>query len=99
VWIRLTMPVVAGEPPTPLARVAAASDFGNGVSSHLSWDTHTFINPDLTIYVHRPPEGEWVCLDATTHYGADGIAMAESALYDTRGRIGRAVQALLVERR
>jgi hypothetical protein len=40
-----------------------------------------------------------VCLDATTHYGADGIAMAESALYDTRGRIGRAVQALLVERR
>lgn len=99
VWIRLTVPVVAGDAVTPLVRVAAASDFGNGVSSHLSWESHVFINPDLTIYLHRPPEGEWVCLDASTHYGADGIAMAESALYDTRGRIGRAVQALLVDKR
>ena len=99
VWIRLNVPVLEGEAPTPLIRLAAASDFGNGVSSHLAWDTHLFINPDLTIYVNRPPEGEWVCLDAFTYYGPDGIALAESALYDTRGRIGRAVQALLVDRR
>lgn len=28
------MPVVAGEPTSPLARVAAVADFGNGVSGY-----------------------------------------------------------------
>ena len=31
-----------------------------------------FINPDLTLVVHRPPVGEWVCLDARTRFGAPG---------------------------
>ena len=54
VWIRLQVPVVAGEEPSPLQRVAAAADFGNGVSRVLPWETHTFINPDLTIHLLRP---------------------------------------------
>lgn len=99
VWIRLAVPVVPGETPSPLVRVAAAADFGNGISSDLPWDTHLFINPDLTIYVSRLPEGGWVCLDAKTFYGPDGIALAESALYDSRGRIGRSVQGLLIDTR
>jgi hypothetical protein len=93
VWIRLRVPVMAGE-----ERVAAAADFGNGVSSELEFGSHLFINPDLSVIVHRPPVGEWVCLDARTRYGTPGIGMAESALWDRQGRIGRAVQCLLVER-
>ncbi len=98
VWIRLRVPVVAGEDPTPWQRVAAAADFGNGVSSELDFRTHLFINPDLTVYVHRPPLGEWVCLDARTRFGTPGVGTAESALWDRAGRVGRAVQGLLVER-
>jgi acyl-CoA thioesterase len=98
VWIRLRVPLVAGEEPSPWQRVAAAADFGNGVSSELDFQTHLFINPDLTVYVHRPPVGEWVCLDARTRFGAPGIGMAESALWDLEGRIGRSAQSLLVER-
>ncbi len=98
-WIRLRYPVVPGETPSPLARVAAAADFGNGVSWVLPFDEWLFINPDLTIHLHRLPVGEWVCLDAVTLPGPDGIGMAESALHDERGRIGRAVQSLLLERR
>jgi acyl-Coa thioesterase superfamily protein/acyl-CoA thioesterase superfamily protein len=98
VWIRLRVPVVPGEDLTPWQRVAAAADFGNGVSSELDFRSHLFINPDLTVYVHRPPIGEWVCLDARTRYGTPGIGMAESALWDAEGRIGRAVQCLLIER-
>src|SRR5262249_51871874 len=37
-WIRLRVPLVAGEPTSPLCRVAAAADFGNGVSWVLCWD-------------------------------------------------------------
>jgi hypothetical protein len=97
-WFRLRVPVVAGEEPSPLQRVAAAADFGNGVSAALERGRYLFINPDLTITLHRPPEGEWVALDAVTHAEPNGVGLAESALFDVRGRIGRSLQTLLVDR-
>ncbi len=98
-WIRLLAPVVEGEEPSPLQRVAAAADFGNGVSRVLPWETHLFINPELTVQLLRPAEGAWICLDARSLIGEAGIGMAESALYDERGRIGAAAQSLLVDAR
>ena len=98
-WIRLRVPVVAGEATTPLARVAAAADFGNGVSWVLSrLEGWQFINPDLTIYLHRMPGGEWVCLEAVTWVEPHGVGVAESRLWDERGPIGRAIQSLLLDR-
>lgn len=100
VWMRLCQPVVAGEEPTPAMRAIAVADFGNGVSSVVPWDRYLFINPELTVHLVRPPVGEWVCLDARTFMApSDGAGLAESALYDEAGRIGRAVQALFVDRR
>lgn len=98
-WFRLRVPLVAGEEPTPLQRLAAAGDFGNGISAELSWDEYAFINPDLTLYLERPPEGEWIGLEARTTIASGGVGLAESVIYDLRGRVGRAVQALLVARR
>ena len=95
-WIRLLVPVVPDEPPSGLQRVAAAADFGNGVSRVTSFDALTFINPDLTIYLEREPVGEWICIDAESRLHGHGIGLAESALYDAEGRIGRSVQSLLV---
>lgn len=98
-WIRLRVPLVAGEATPPLARVAAAADFGNGVSWTLSRnDGWRFINPDLTIYVYRGPVGEWVCLDAVTHVASEGVGLAESRLFDETGALGRSLQSLLLER-
>jgi hypothetical protein len=98
-WLRLTMPVVAGEAPTPLQRALAAADFGNGISAVLSWDEYLFINTDLTVYLHRAPKGEWVCLDASTDIDPRGIGVAHSRLYDERGAVGRSLQGLFVDRR
>lgn len=102
-WIRLAMPVVDGETPTGVQRVAAAADFGNGVSAGIPVEHFTFINPDLTIHLVRPPVGEWVGLRSASHYGLEGrssgAGMAESALYDVQGRLGRSVQSLLVDPR
>ena len=98
-WIRLRVPVVGGEATTPLARVAAAADFGNGVSWVLSrLEGWQFINPDLTIYLHRMPGGEWVCLEAATWVEPHGVGVAESRLWDERGPLGRAIQSLLLDR-
>jgi Thioesterase-like superfamily len=95
-WFRLCRPLVPGETPSPLQHLAAAGDFGNGISAALSWDDYLFINPDLTLYVERDPVGEWICLESQTRIWAGGIGIAESVLYDSRGRVGRATQALLV---
>jgi len=98
-WIRLRVPIVAGEEPTPLQRLAAAADFGNGISSPLGWERYTFVNPDLTIALHRAPAGEWIGLESRTWPDADGIGVADTALYDERGRVGRSVQTLLLDAR
>jgi hypothetical protein len=95
-WFRMRVPIVEGDRPSALQRLAAAGDFGNGISAVLPWEEYVFINPDLTLYIDRPPEGEWIGLESRTLIPADGVGLAESVLYDERGRVGRAVQALLV---
>jgi hypothetical protein len=95
-WFRLKVPLVGGETPSPLQRLACAADFPNGIGSLLSWDEHTFINPDLTIYVEREPQGEWICLDAEMRVRDGGSGFAEAVLYDPRGRVGRSLQSVLV---
>lgn len=97
VWVRLCQPVVAGESPSPLQRVMAAADFGNGVSAELEFGAGSFINPDLTVALTRLPLGEWICLDARTRLTAVGIGSAQSTLWDGNGRVGTAIQSLLVE--
>jgi Thioesterase-like superfamily len=91
------VPLVAGERPTGLQRVMVAADSGNGVSAALDWREHLFINTDLSVHLLRLPETDWVCLEAQTLIGASG--MADTALWDEYGRIGRAVQTLLVRPR
>jgi hypothetical protein len=96
-WLRLTVPIVAGEETTPFQRVAAASDFGNGVAAAFDRGRYSCINPDLTITLHRLPAGEWVGLDSSTFPERTGFGVAESVLHDEQGRIGRAVQTVLIE--
>jgi Thioesterase-like superfamily len=98
VWMRMRHPLVPGEPPSPLCRVLVAADSGNGVSAALDYQRWRFINPDLTVYLLRPPTGEWVALEAATSAAA-GIGLADTALHDEQGPIGRAAQALFVDRR
>jgi hypothetical protein len=99
VWMRMAVPLLSGEEPTPLQRVLAAADSGNGVSAALDWSRFLFINVDLTVHLHRMPQGEWVCLDAVTLPEPDGVGMADTRLLDERGPIGRASQTLLVAER
>jgi hypothetical protein len=99
-WIRVIPELLPGRPLSPFARVAAAADFGNGISRVLPFPGYLFVNPDLTIHLYRLPVDEFVCLDAITRLdpspGAGSIGLAESALFDRTGRIGRSLQSLLI---
>jgi hypothetical protein len=99
VWMRLRHPFLPDEPLSPLARVVATSDFGNGVATVLPFDQYLFINADLTISLDRRPVGEWVALDARTLLHPGGIGWAESVLHDELGPLGLATQALVVQPR
>lgn len=99
VWLRMRQPLVAGEEPSPLQRVLVTADVGNGVSAALDYRRYLFINVDLTVHLERLPAGEWVCVDAVTLPQPHGVGTAESVLADEGGRIGRALQTLLVAER
>jgi Acyl-CoA thioesterase C-terminal domain/Acyl-CoA thioesterase N-terminal domain len=98
-WMRMRVPLVRGEEPSPLARVLAAADSGNGVSNVLDFSRHLFVNADLTVHLIRYPAGDWVCLEAATFVDPAGIGLADTALYDEHGRIGRGAQSLFVAAR
>jgi len=95
-WFRVTTPLVDDEAITPLTRALIAADFGNGISNVLTTDTHVFINPDLTVHLHRLPEGEWIGNRAHTHLTAGAGARADADLFDTLSQFGRATQNLYV---
>jgi hypothetical protein len=99
VWFRLLGPVVEGESPTPLQRLIATADSGNGISWALPFERYLFINTDLSVHLLRDPVGEWFALDSTSHVDAAGRGLAETALFDEHGYLGRSHQALYVDLR
>ena len=96
VWMRMRVPLVAGEEPTQLTRVLVAADSADGISWELPFGEYLFVNTELSVHLVRMAAGRWVCLDARTRIAPDGVGLAESVLWDERGRIGAGAQSLLV---
>ncbi len=96
VWARQRVSLVPDEEPSPLQRVLTVADSGSGISSALDVRQWLFINPELTVHVHRDLVGEWVCLDAETVVSDGGCGLATSVLSDQQGPVARGAQSLLV---
>jgi hypothetical protein len=96
-WIRLRMPLVAGEDTHPSARVLAVSDFPNGISALAPFDQLLCVNTDLTVYLGRNPIGDWIALQSTTNSSGLGLGMTDSLLYDASGFIGTANQSIFFD--
>lgn len=95
-WARMRYPLVPDEDTTPLERVLAIADSGNGASWELDMSRWHFINPELTVHLHREAVGEWICLDAQTAISTGGAGLATSVLSDRDGPVGVGAQCLLV---
>lgn len=95
VWMRLPMPVVAGEPCSPSVQAATLADFGNGVGQLQVNERTGCINADLTLFLHREPHGDWLGLDARAHMQPNGNGLVETTLHDEQGPVGRVLQSTL----
>ena len=98
-WMRPRVALVEGETMSPLQRLMTAVDSASGVAVVLEPAHFTFVNADLTVAIHRPPEGEWICLEAVTVAEAHGIGLTRARLRDVRGAFGVSLQSCLAERR
>lgn len=96
-WFRQASPVVGGEDPSPVVRVAAVADFAANSGNYLDQTRWSSINPDLTITFAREPVGEWTAVATRSWYGADGIGHSRADLFDLDGFIGTATCSTLVD--
>jgi hypothetical protein len=99
VWGRQRVPLVADEEPSPLQRLMLVADSANGAAAPLEIREWLFVNTELTIHLHRQPEGEWLAVDAQTTLGPSGVGTVAGLLFDEHGHIGRSAQCLTVRRR
>jgi hypothetical protein len=95
-WMRMRVPLVEGEAVHPVARIVIAADSGNGLAGALDYAHWIFVNPDLTVHVHREPVGEWVCLDGRSTIERHGVGLAETTIFDAKGAVARGLQSLYV---
>jgi hypothetical protein len=98
-WTRPRCELVAGEPMTPLQHLLVMTDAASGISAELDWSSATFANVDLVLSLHRPPQGDWLGMDAVTTLGGTGAAQCFAELFDGKGAIGRSAASLFVEPR
>lgn len=96
-WMR-SLAIVADEQPSPFQRICPLADCSNAFSRHgeLVAGGLSFINPDLTIALHRDPIGEWAGMHSSSQWQPSGVGLATSRLYDDHGSIGMAMQTLLL---
>lgn len=98
VWLRDDNQLVDGEDPSPTQRAILAADLASPLSNGTAQGLE-FINADITLYLARPPAGEWIGLEVTGHVSADGIATGQCRLYDEDGAIGYSVVCALATER
>lgn len=96
-WYRATRPVVAGEDPSPMVRLAWASDFTANSGNYLDLTRWSAINSDLTINLARAPQGEWTGVATRAWYAQDGTGHARAELFDELGFVGTCTASLLVD--
>lgn len=85
-WIRLEVPVVAGQPVRSTASLVVGFDFANLVGADVRRSAATMINPDVTGHVLRAPSSEWIAITGDTLFNLDmGRGVSSATLSDEDG--------------
>ncbi|MBX3103810.1 MAG: thioesterase family protein [Cryobacterium sp.] len=99
-WLSTEHPLLGGVHVSDMARLLGLVDTSNGIATLVpagpgSW---AFPNVDLQIHMYREPTGEWLGLQNSVSFGAEGVGLTSSVLHDEVGPFGRAEQILTLRR-
>ena len=106
-WVHPQPALFHGVGMTPLVVAAASADLVYAATvlpalhaQNPAWGSDgrlgkPYINADTTLYLERPPAGEWMALKARPLVAHGRCAVVEVSVFDTQGRLGSATQALL----
>jgi hypothetical protein len=95
-WMRPRVPLIDGEPTSPLQRVMICADAGHGLGAALDTRAWSFVNPDLTVQLHRLPSSEWLGMEARTWTEPLGFGSCRTRLSDRRGDLGVVLQSQVI---
>ena len=93
-WMRMPLPLLPGERLSPLAHVAILAD-AISAASPVGELFGPWINTDVSLYLHREMEGEWLGMEMRRDVQLTGIGVANARLHDVRGPIGTAHEAVM----
>lgn len=97
VWITNDLDMVEGVETSSFVKLIGMVDTSNGIAvAQESPFSHMFPNVDLQIHLYRLPQGKWLGLKTRQQYGANGVGLTSSILYDEEGPFGHSEQILTV---
>lgn len=97
-WVRLRVPVVAGEPVRATSKVALPMDCVNLIGVRGLPPGARAVNPDVSAHVFRAPVGEWTAMVGSTRFApAVGHGMSQATLSDADGVYGVTSTSQLLE--
>jgi hypothetical protein len=98
-WMRLRVPVVAGEPVRATSLAVLPFDMVNLIGvEDLDAAGVAVINPDVTGHLTRQPAGEWVAVTGNSYYDhATGHGLSMGVLSDEQGVYGLTSTSQLVD--
>jgi hypothetical protein len=85
-----TIDVVESERPSPFVRAVVAAE-ATSLVTNMGTRGIGYINGDLTVGLSRLPLGDYVGVQADSHWCADGVAVGTAALFDDEGAFGTAM--------
>ena len=85
-----TIDVIAGKQASPFVRTVVAAE-ATSLVTNLGTRGIGYINGDLTVALSRLPVGDYVGVQAESHWCADGIAVGSATLFDGTSAFGTAM--------
>ena len=82
--------VVGGEAVSPFVRTVVAAE-ATSLVTNLGTRGIGYINGDLTVGIARLPTGDYVGVQADSHWCADGVSVGTATLFDDAGAFGAAM--------
>lgn len=82
-----TVDVIEGQTPSPFVRTVVAAE-ATSLVTNLGTEGIGYINGDLTVAISRLPIGEYVGVQADSHWANNGIAVGAATLFDDEGPFG-----------